>query len=132
IIEHDDYDAELVANDLYELPTILELKKVSTVYSFEENTESHSGEYNGVAEGEPSYIDGQSGKAISLNGEDQYVTIPENPILSDADELTFSMWLNWQGGSNWQRAFDFGNNTNQYVFLTPSSGDNTLRFAIKN
>ena len=28
--------------------------------------------------------------------------------------------------------FDFGNGTNQYMFLSPRSGNNTLRFAIKN
>ena len=41
-------------------------------------------------------------------------------------------WIYWNGGNQWQRIFDFGNNTNQYLFLTPRSGNNTLRFAIKN
>ena len=33
---------------------------------------------------------------------------------------------------DWQRIFDFGNDTSHYLFLTPSSGSSTLRFAINN
>ncbi|MEI6569463.1 MAG: LamG-like jellyroll fold domain-containing protein, partial [Verrucomicrobiota bacterium] len=33
---------------------------------------------------------------------------------------------------NWQRIFDFGNDTSQYLYLTPSSGGGTLRFAINS
>src|SRR4029078_12844396 len=33
---------------------------------------------------------------------------------------------------NWQRIFDLGNDTTHYLFLTPSSGSGTLRFAINN
>jgi hypothetical protein len=38
--------------------------------------------------------------------------------------------VNWDGGNAWQRIFDFGNDTTEYMFLTPSSGGGTLRFAI--
>ena len=41
------------------------------------------------------------------------------------------MWVYWRTSNNWQRLFDFGNGTDQYLFLTPSNG-NIMRFAIKN
>jgi len=44
--------------------------------------------------------------------------------------FTIAAWVNWNGGGAWQRIFDFGNDTTQYMFLTPSSGSSTLRFAI--
>ena len=39
--------------------------------------------------------------------------------------------MNWGGGGNWQRIFDFGNGTNSYMFLTPSNGS-VFRFGIRN
>ena len=38
----------------------------------------------------------------------------------------------WNGGANWQRIFDSGDDTSHYLFLTPGSGSFTLRFAINN
>ena len=40
-------------------------------------------------------------------------------------------WTYWRGGNTWQRLWDFGNDTDHYLFLTPSSGSG-IRFAIKN
>jgi len=40
--------------------------------------------------------------------------------------------VRWNGGAPWQRIFDFGNDTSHYLFLTPNSGNGTLRFAINN
>ena len=51
--------------------------------------------------------------------------------VASHDEMTFCAWVNWRGGSAWQRIFDFGNGTQQYMFLTPSTGS-VMRFAIKN
>ncbi len=47
-----------------------------------------------------------------------------------ANASTFSAWVKWRGGADWQRVFDFGNGTGQYLFLTPSANDGNLRFAI--
>jgi len=40
-------------------------------------------------------------------------------------------WVYWKGGNAWQRIWDFGNGTNQYMFFAPST-DGGMRFAIKN
>ena len=54
--------------------------------------------------------------------------------VANSKELTVCMWILYHGGANrWQRLFDFGTDTDHYVFLTPSNGDNfKMRLAIKN
>ncbi|XEC94406.1 LamG-like jellyroll fold domain-containing protein [Paenibacillus tarimensis] len=103
-----------------------------SLYSFEGNADNAIGSSDGIVNGSVAYTEGKIGQAIDLNGSDNYVTLPENHALSGNDEITIATWVNWRGGNQWQRIFDFGNNTNQYLFLTPRSGSNTLRFAIKN
>jgi hypothetical protein len=66
-----------------------------------------------------------------------YVDLP-NGIVSSLKDASFEIWLQWGGGSVWQRIFDFGTNDkgegNQgsgttYLYLTPSDGGtgNVLR-----
>ena len=71
---------------------------------------------------------GQAGQALALDGVDDYVDLPDD--FPDATEFTFAAWVYWNGGDWWQRIFDFGQDTNSYMFLTPSQGTNT-RFAIR-
>lgn len=75
----------------------------------------------------------ESGRSVSFKGGiNDYLQLSAEPPFKNYDEVTIATWVKWDGGSDWQRIFDFGNNTNQYLFLTPKSGNNTLRFAIKN
>ncbi len=69
-----------------------------------------------------------TGQAISLNGSTTYAQLPSG--VASSKDITISTWVKWNGGNNWQRIFDFGNNTTSYMFLTPKSGDGTMRFAI--
>jgi PKD repeat protein len=78
--------------------------------------------------------DGQAGfgRAVQLNGTSQAekVELPEG-IVSGAEDVTLSAWVNWAGNQTWARIFDFGTDTSNYMFLTPSAGgSNNLRFAI--
>lgn len=85
---------------------------------------------DGMAVGAPDFVAGKSGQAISFNGTSDYVQLPEP--LGDSNDFTFAGWVNWNGGGNWQRIFDFGNGgTDNYVCLTPKSGSNTLRFIVR-
>jgi hypothetical protein len=84
---------------------------------------------SGLVMGWPNYVAGQKGQAIQLDGARNYVRLTEN--VAHGDEFSFAGWVKWDGGANWQRIFDFGNDTNSYMFLTPSNGSN-MRFAIKN
>ena len=126
-----DYSDTELAIMLYEAKSILAHKPYS-IYSFEGNANSSDGLLNGTITGTPTYKEGKVGEAIQLNGDDSYITLPENHPLSQFDEMTIATWVKWEGGSDWQRIFDFGNNEDQNLFLTPSSDASTLRFAIKN
>lgn len=97
-------------------------------YEFENNVNDSVGSKDGTATGSPAYTAGYIGQAIDLDGTDDYVTLPANLIYTD--DITIAAWINWDGGDIWQRIFDFGTGTAQYMFLTPSSYSNTLRFAI--
>lgn len=83
---------------------------------------------------------GRFGKpAVNFNG------LPPDPSLTTGgtymklgpymaehvDEVSVIAWVYWRGGNAWQRIFDFGQNTKQYMFLTPGAGGtNKPRFAI--
>ena len=78
-----------------------------------------------------SYVAGRTGtNALALNGTTGFVQLPAT--VANHQEITIATWVYWNGGGNWQRIFDFGNDESQYMFLSPKSGSNTLRFAIKN
>lgn len=67
--------------------------------------------------------------ALQMNGTSQYMQLPYT--VANHDAITISLWVNHTGGAQWQRIFDFGNGTEQYMFLTTNCGSG-LRFAIKN
>ena len=100
-------------------------------FHFETNTLDSSGYgNNGFAVGDPNYVNGQIGQAVALDGTNSYIQLPPN--VAQSNSFTFAAWVYWNGGANWQRFFDFGNDTSHYLYLSPSSGSGTLRFAIKN
>ena len=100
-------------------------------FLFETNSRDGSGYgNNAIAVGAPAYVAGHKGQAVMLDGTNNYLLLPPN--LGNATNFSFAAWVNWSGGVNWQRIFDFGDDTSHYLFLTPSSGSGTLRFAINN
>lgn len=68
-------------------------------------------------------------KSLMLNGTDQYIRLPYQ--VANMREMTICTWFRWSAEASWQRIFDFGNGTDQYLFLTPSNG-NEMRFVMKN
>ncbi|HEY4414852.1 MAG TPA: glycosyl hydrolase [Verrucomicrobiae bacterium] len=100
-------------------------------FHFESDTLDSSGYgNNGFPTGIPSYTSGHNGHALTLNGTSQSLQLP--PTLAHSTNFTFAGWVYWNGGTAWQRIFDFGNDTSHYLFLSPGSGSGTLRFAINN
>ena len=93
----------------------------------EGDVSDRSGANSGTAYGSPVYTTGKSGQAINLDGSDDYIILPET--AARAKDITVATWVNWDGGSNWQRIFDFGTGTYQYMFLTPKSGSGTMRLS---
>lgn len=85
---------------------------------------------HGTAYGAPAYVAGKFGLAVDLDGIDDYVQLPAAAAM--AKEITVATWVNWDGGNNWQRIFDFGTGIYQNMFLTPKSGGSTMRFVLKD
>ena len=88
---------------------------------------------------------GIAGNASSLKFHNPR-TSPADPNNSDAQyaavsqgwagaykDITISVWVYNNGGSNWNRILDYGNDTNNYMFLcvNPGTVNNSVRFAVK-
>lgn len=73
--------------------------------------------------------DHKSGSKSLLLSNDNYLQLPYE--VACTDELTIAMWVKWTKSTAWQRIFDFGNGSENYMFLTPNTGS-VMRFAIKN
>ena len=97
-------------------------------YKFENNGLDSAGTNDAVLVGGPSFVSGPSGQAINFDGSNDYATLPAG--IANSDDITIAAWVRWDGGAAWQRIFDFGNDTTSNMFLTPASGDGTMRFAI--
>ncbi|MBN1515658.1 hypothetical protein JXA32_03710 [Candidatus Sumerlaeota bacterium] len=98
-------------------------------YQFEGNVLDSFGSYNtGIPFGNPAYVEGKTGQAIDLDGENDCVALPSN--LGDVEQFTFAAWINWDGGADNQRLLDFSLGRLFGMYLTPKSQDGTMRFAI--
>ncbi|MEU6475232.1 LamG-like jellyroll fold domain-containing protein [Streptomyces massasporeus] len=75
------------------------------------------------------------GKALALPGGASdsggaYVRLPR-AVVGDAADLTVSARVKWSGDkSPWQRIFDLGTNTTQYLFSTPSNGGGLFQTSV--
>ena len=110
-------------------PANLFIQEFVGYWEFEDNADDSINANNGTTTGSPTYTTGKVGRAINLDGSNDLVTLPDG--IADTEDITITAWVNWDGGSNWQRIFDFGTSTDQYLFLTPTNGS-VMRFAIKN
>lgn len=81
--------------------------------------------------GTATYADGHDGsaRALRLDGSTSFLQLPYS--IGSLDAMTFSAWVYPRSATAWQRIFDFGNGTDQYVFLAPRASGQT-RLAIKN
>ena len=101
----------------------------SALYTFSTDAREHLALYNATLQNNAGITnDASRGKVLSLDGVTNVVSFP----LSVANASTFTAWVKWNGGADWQRIFDFGTNTLKYFFLTPRANTGKMRFAIKN
>lgn len=100
-------------------------------YTFDGNLNDSSGNANHpiATAGSMIFPGGKYGSAYELNGTSRYTMLPAN-MLASVTNFTIAVWVNWDGGAAFQRIFDFGNDTTQYMFLTPASSSGTMRFSI--
>ncbi|WP_338897166.1 beta-L-arabinofuranosidase domain-containing protein [Streptomyces sp. TG1A-60] len=65
----------------------------------------------------------------NVRGSYQYIDLPA-AVLGGAPAITLSVWVKPTHNANWQRVFDFGNNTSRYMYLASRNGSGVPRFAI--
>ena len=51
------------------------------------------GSNNGTLNGDPSWVDGISGKALDFDGSGDYVDVPNSPDLNPTDAITITTWF---------------------------------------
>lgn len=73
---------------------------------------------------------GKKGAAVSFDGTNGFIELPN--LVTDAVDFTFAAWVKWDGGSDWQRIFDFGNGLGKHMFLTPAQHTGVMQFTIHN
>ena len=108
-------------------------KDLAAYYSMDNNVLDQSGAgLDGQISGNPVYVSGIKGKALSFDGSGDYITLPIGEVISQSQNMTVATWVNFSGqGGSWQRIFDFGSSTSINMFLTPRSGGGPMRFAIR-
>jgi hypothetical protein len=86
---------------------------------------------HGTLQGGATFVAGMFGNAVSLDGTDDHVDLPDG-LLSAVRDVTVAVWIRVQTARDWQRAFDVGSNSNVYMMLTPRAGGgaNVMRFFI--
>ncbi len=101
-------------------------------YGFESSVRDTTEHLNhGAVYGSVSYTDGATGGKAIVLGSGSFVQLPYT--IANHRTLTISARVNFRGlNSSWQRIFDFGNDPQNYLFLTPRTNSGRLRFAIRN
>lgn len=100
-------------------------------YAFEENLNDTTGNMRDAkALLSPTWSNAENhGNTLALDG-NNFLQLPTT--CCNSNKLTIATWFYLNTTDQWQRIFDFGCDDSRYMFLTPRSGDYTLRFAIKN
>ncbi|GIW66911.1 MAG: hypothetical protein KatS3mg095_0809 [Candidatus Parcubacteria bacterium] len=71
-------------------------------------------ENNGTLVNGPTCVDGKVGKALSFDGVDDYVNVPDNSMLILTGNLTILLWMNKTSEANdWQRLIGKGNSNHR-------------------
>ena len=91
--------------------------------------------WNGATVNAPVFESGRINNALTLASvSSQYATLPAG-IVNGMSDTTLMTWVKTSSLATWQRIFDFGTGTTNYMFLTTQAGTggsaNKLRFAIR-
>ncbi len=84
---------------------------------------------HGATYGDASFVTRSSRLGLDFSGDSTYVQLPYT--VANHKAITVTCWFYYRGGNEWQRVWDFGNSTDQYMYLTSNCGSG-LQFAIKN
>ena len=77
-------------------------------------------------------VPGEIGNAVKLSGNGDFVQMPNSisTALTGLHDFTIAAWVNPSVNTQWQRIFDFGTGTNDYMFMTVNAGGAGFRYAI--
>jgi len=79
-----------------------------------------------------SFNSGMVGNALKLSASNQaYVSLPKG-ITAQLTEATIATWVKLNTGTAFQRIFDFGIDTNTFMYLVNSGSSGTVRFRIQS
>ncbi len=100
-------------------------------YSFDDDGKDISGNFSDAQlKASAKFSSGVSGSGLYLDGTgESYAVIPSEAV-SNLRDYTIEAWYKPEKADVTQRIFDFGNDTNRYMFFTPFYADNTARYAI--
>jgi hypothetical protein len=99
----------------------------ASFYAFKAGAQDASNLYNGTLEGGASIENTlPRGNVLNLSGSGQYVSLPAGAGAAQ----TVAGWVKWEGGSEWERIFDFGQDDQDYFFLTASDASNLVQCSI--
>lgn len=111
--------------------------EVSATVKDESGFVGHWTMYNDMKDATDNHLDGAATgvtfgssngmPSATFNGSTGYAALPYK--VADMKQMTFAAWVYPTTTSAWQRIFDFGNSTSDYLFLTPSNGS-AMRFEI--
>ncbi len=110
------------------------IKQLTTYYRFNEASGTTASDASGLSpaatlvNGASFTASGKFGNGVSLNGSSQYVALP-NGLITGLGDVTISAWVYLNSLNTWARVFDFGADTDRYMFLSPYNGTG-MRFAI--
>ena len=108
-----------------QLHTHLPFDNASGTSAADTSGNGHAGTLNGGA----TWVAGKQGHALSLNGSNGYVALP-NRLMDDVADFTISTWVFWNAARNGERVFAFGAGTDRYLMLTPCSSSGVACFSI--
>jgi hypothetical protein len=79
-----------------------------------------------------SNLKAQTGGNLNFDGVDDYATLGPNVVQGIGVGYTFEAWVYWKGnagsGTTWQRIFDIGSSTSNWVALTVDNGSGNPLF----
>jgi Concanavalin A-like lectin/glucanases superfamily len=109
--------------DAYDIEPSDTTSSLIAYYPFDTDAKDNSSNANDATlVGNPNFIVGKTGSAVSLDGQTQYVTLPASLLTSVIDQFTISFWVN-PSVINGTHLFDFGyGNQNKYFCLILSNG----------
>lgn len=112
--------------------TVTDVEDLIAHYMFEDSLLDSSINLNhSAAYGEVAYVSGKTtDKALKLNGIDNFLQLPST--VANHQEITIATWVYRQDSSKDRRIFEFGNNQDEVLYLSPSDLSSQVHFSIKN